>query len=107
MQTLTELLDERKSATSQADLVRLSNKYGIDVNKLQNLTRFVTSPSVTQASTITNVETETGDTEVIMEVSGSPTHSSYILIERRYRLDGLNHKYATVLIPACNEYLRN
>lgn len=44
--TLTELLDQRKSAHTQKDLEKLSKEFGIELDKLESLVRFVTSPSV-------------------------------------------------------------
>jgi len=44
--TLTELLNQRKSAHTRYDLQKLSKSFGIELNKLDSLTRFVTSPSV-------------------------------------------------------------
>jgi hypothetical protein len=44
--TLTELLNQRKSAHTQNDLGKLSKEFGIELNKVESLARFVTSPSV-------------------------------------------------------------
>jgi len=44
--TLTELLNQRKSAHTQKDLEKLSKDFGIELDKLESLVRFVTSPSV-------------------------------------------------------------
>ena len=44
--TLTELLNRRKSACTQKDFEKLSKDFGIELDKLESLTRFVTSPSV-------------------------------------------------------------
>ena len=44
--TLTELLNQRKSAHTQKDLEKLSLEFGIEPDKLESLARFVTSPSV-------------------------------------------------------------
>ena len=43
---LTELLNQRKSAHTQKDLENLSKEFGIELDKLESLVRFVTSPSV-------------------------------------------------------------
>ncbi|KAJ7582814.1 hypothetical protein C8J56DRAFT_955798 [Mycena floridula] len=48
--SVTNLLDERKAATTKRDLARLAEKYGIDASKLENLARFVSSPSVEAGS---------------------------------------------------------
>jgi hypothetical protein len=44
--TLTELLNQRKSAHTQEDLEKLSKEFGIELDKVESLVRFVTSPSV-------------------------------------------------------------
>ena len=44
--TLTELLNQRKSAHTQNDLEKISKEFGIELDKLESLVRFVTSPSV-------------------------------------------------------------
>jgi len=44
--TLTELLNQRKSVHIQKDLEKLSREFGIELDKLESLVRFVTSPSV-------------------------------------------------------------
>jgi len=44
--TFTELLNQRKSAHTQKDIEKLSKEFDIESNVLQNLARFVTSPSV-------------------------------------------------------------
>ncbi|KAF8803567.1 hypothetical protein BYT27DRAFT_7340795 [Phlegmacium glaucopus] len=44
--TLTELLNQRKSTHTQKDLEKLSMEFGIEVDKLERLARYVTSPSV-------------------------------------------------------------
>jgi len=43
--TLTELLNQRKSAHTQKDLEKLSKEFGIELDKLESLVRFITSPS--------------------------------------------------------------
>lgn len=44
--TLTELLNQRKSAHTQKDLEKLSKEFGVELDKVESLVRFVTSPSV-------------------------------------------------------------
>ena len=44
--TLTEVLNQRKSAQTQKDLEKLSKEFGIELDKLESLAHFVTSPSV-------------------------------------------------------------
>ncbi|KAG5644989.1 hypothetical protein DXG03_007266 [Asterophora parasitica] len=64
--TLSELLDKRKGAKSVQDVERLANEYGIDASKLENLARFVTSPSVQSGSAVRTVEKD-GEESVVMK----------------------------------------
>lgn len=43
---LSELLNQRKSAHTQKDLEELSKEFGIELDKLERLARFVITPSV-------------------------------------------------------------
>lgn len=62
---LSNLLDERKSATSQSELQRLADRYGVDVWKLENLARFVSSPSVRGGRAVRTV-TKDGEESITM-----------------------------------------
>jgi hypothetical protein len=42
---LSELLEARKSVNSREDIARLAGEYGIDVERLESVARFVSSPS--------------------------------------------------------------
>jgi crotonobetainyl-CoA:carnitine CoA-transferase CaiB-like acyl-CoA transferase len=64
---LSELLDKRKSAKTREDVVRLAKEYGIDVGKLESLTRFVSSPSVEGGSAVRIVDKE-GNESLTMKV---------------------------------------
>ncbi|KAH9919385.1 uncharacterized protein B0H18DRAFT_1122504 [Fomitopsis serialis] len=48
--TLYELLEERKSVTTREELEKLAVRYEIDVDRLENVARFVNSPSVDEGS---------------------------------------------------------
>jgi len=48
--SLLDLLQERKSATSTSESELLAQKYGIDLEKLQSVARFVNSPSIDEQS---------------------------------------------------------
>ncbi|KAI0797824.1 hypothetical protein C8Q75DRAFT_729047 [Abortiporus biennis] len=48
--SLSDLLEERKSVTSQKELENLAKKYNIDVAKMETVALFVNSPSVDPAS---------------------------------------------------------
>ncbi|TFK55232.1 hypothetical protein OE88DRAFT_1732488 [Heliocybe sulcata] len=43
---LSDLLDQRKHITSPQELQSLADEYGVDVDKLERLARYVNSPSV-------------------------------------------------------------
>ncbi|KAH0584301.1 hypothetical protein H2248_009846 [Termitomyces sp. 'cryptogamus'] len=53
---LSYLLDERKSACSTQDIERLAKRYDIDASKLENLARYVSTPSVQRGSEKRTVE---------------------------------------------------
>lgn len=65
---LSNLLDERKSATSQNELQGLAERYGVDLWKLENLARFVNSPSV-QGGKATRTVNKEGEESIVMTVS--------------------------------------
>jgi crotonobetainyl-CoA:carnitine CoA-transferase CaiB-like acyl-CoA transferase len=48
--TLSELLEERKKAKTRVEVVRMAEKYGVEVEKLESVARFVSSPSVEGAA---------------------------------------------------------
>ena len=58
--SLHELLDERKSARTHQDLINLANRYNIDVDKMERLARFVTSPSVDNNLNVRKVDKNGG-----------------------------------------------
>lgn len=66
--SLSELLDERKAVESTKDLQALANKYNIDVDKLESIAQFVTSPSVEESSHQTEVDAN-GEEIITMTVS--------------------------------------
>jgi hypothetical protein len=43
---LSELLEARKSVNSRGDVARLAGEYGIDVERLESVARFVSSPGL-------------------------------------------------------------
>ncbi|KAF9466300.1 hypothetical protein BDZ94DRAFT_1213000 [Collybia nuda] len=53
--TLSDLLDERKSAKTRGDLQRLSDRHVIDFTKLESLSRYVSSPSVQGGTAVRTV----------------------------------------------------
>ncbi|THH09483.1 hypothetical protein EW146_g8673, partial [Bondarzewia mesenterica] len=58
--SLTDLLEERKLVTTQGELEELARRYGIDVDKLESLARFVNTPSVKEGSVVRVIE-DNGD----------------------------------------------
>ncbi|KAI5479600.1 hypothetical protein MNV49_003337 [Pseudohyphozyma bogoriensis] len=52
-QSLSNLLDERKSLTSRAEMVALAEEYAIDVELVDSLGRFVNAPSLAEGGKVT------------------------------------------------------
>jgi len=50
--TLSDLLERRKNATSNKELEILANKNGMDLAKLESLSRFVNSPTIGEGTTV-------------------------------------------------------
>ncbi|KAG6872808.1 hypothetical protein C0995_006407 [Termitomyces sp. Mi166 len=69
---LSYLLDERKSARSTQDTERLVKQYGIDASKLENLARYVSSPSVQSGSEKRMVEKDGEESVTIQAVWVDP-----------------------------------
>lgn len=63
-----DMLDERKAATSRDNLRKLAQKYGLDLEKLESVSKFVTSPSVVANSAATVVQ-QNGEQNVSTAVS--------------------------------------
>ncbi|KAG6832414.1 hypothetical protein H0H87_001574 [Tephrocybe sp. NHM501043] len=66
--SLSDLLDRRKSAKSTQEVNVLAKQYGIDAAKLENLARFVSSPSVHSGSEMRTVEKD-GEESVVIRAS--------------------------------------
>jgi hypothetical protein len=90
---LSNLLDERKSVTSRSELQRLAERYGVDIWKLENLARFVSSPSV-QGGRAVRAATKEGEESITMTVShGNPIECSLVTqgySTRRYGLSPIS-----------------
>ncbi|EAU88136.2 hypothetical protein CC1G_03808 [Coprinopsis cinerea okayama7 len=54
--SLHDLLNERKAAQTRQDLDKLARKYDVDVDKMERLARFLSTPSVDQALSVKNVD---------------------------------------------------
>ncbi|KAG6919984.1 hypothetical protein DXG01_013333 [Tephrocybe rancida] len=72
--SLSDLLDKRKSARSVQDVEGLAKQYGIDATKLENLARFVSSPSVKSGSEKRTAEKDGEESVMIQKASGGPAH---------------------------------
>jgi len=55
---LSDLLDDRKRVTSIQELQSLATRYGVDVDKLERLARYVNSPSADEGTRRKVVEQE-------------------------------------------------
>ncbi|TFK26390.1 hypothetical protein FA15DRAFT_292492 [Coprinopsis marcescibilis] len=60
--SLHALLDERKSAKTPRDLQRLAEKYGVDVDKLENLAKYLNAPSVDKSGGVKTVDKDGNET---------------------------------------------
>jgi hypothetical protein len=87
--TLSNLLDERKRATSLKALENIANKYDIDIVKLESLARFVNSPTIDQGTTA-KTRDASGEQMITSEVS-SITRDWHACLTCISRLYGLNH----------------
>lgn len=72
--TLSELLDERKAATSRKALESIANKFGMDIAKLDSLARFVNTPTIGETTIMRN---RNGNGEEIITSTVSRTIHSY------------------------------
>ncbi|ETW85520.1 hypothetical protein HETIRDRAFT_470555 [Heterobasidion irregulare TC 32-1] len=66
--SLADLLEERRFVTTRGELEELAGKYGVDVEKLESVARFVNSPSVDEKDIVRVVESN-GDEVVTMMAS--------------------------------------
>lgn len=74
---LSQLLDERKSTRSARDMEFLAQRFGIDLEKLDAIAKFLSTPSVHEKSTI-RVAGKEGEETQIMKVSYAAAISQYI-----------------------------
>ncbi|KZS99012.1 hypothetical protein SISNIDRAFT_480599 [Sistotremastrum niveocremeum HHB9708] len=63
---LAELLNERKSVTSHAELLALAERYSMDADVLERLSVYVNTPSVSENQTIRLVGKD-GDDRILMK----------------------------------------
>ena len=66
---LSTLLDERKSLRTQTEVARLADRYDVDIDLLDRLTRFVNAPSTVTKEPRRDVQG--GETKPEMQVSWS------------------------------------
>ena len=65
--SLADLLEECRFVTTRGELEELAGKYGVDVEKLESVARFVNSPSVDEKDIVRVVESN-GDEVATMTV---------------------------------------
>lgn len=68
--TLSFLLDKSKSASTRQEMVELADKYGVDIEILEKLSQYVTSPSIRNDSVVRKVRNEDGEEELSVMVCG-------------------------------------
>ncbi|KAH7930831.1 hypothetical protein BV22DRAFT_1027991 [Leucogyrophana mollusca] len=64
--SLSELLEARKSASSQEEQEALAKRYGIDVVKLVELSRFVNTPSIDEETIVRSMNSDGEETVTMM-----------------------------------------
>ncbi|KAK7466953.1 hypothetical protein VKT23_004017 [Stygiomarasmius scandens] len=73
--TLTYLLDKRKTLTSKDEIRDLTQKYGIEVEKLESVARHVSSPSIQSGGIVKTVGQDGEEKVSVMSVWIEPTFS--------------------------------
>ncbi|TFY78019.1 hypothetical protein EWM64_g5994 [Hericium alpestre] len=63
--SLSELLEQRKYLATRDELAKLADQHGIDPDKLENVARFVNTPTVEEGSVIRSVD-ENGEEKLTM-----------------------------------------
>jgi hypothetical protein len=74
--SLSELLESRKTVKSQAELQALAEQYHIDLTKLDELAKFINTPSIDE-STIVRSTNQDGEETLTMMVSLSVFYWEY------------------------------
>jgi len=64
--SLSELLESRKTVKSQAELQALAEQYHIDVTKLDELAKFVNTPSIDESTIVKSTNQEGEETLTMM-----------------------------------------
>ncbi|GBE80729.1 predicted protein [Sparassis crispa] len=72
--SLQELLEERKSVTTQAELEKLAKRYNVDVAKLESVAQFVNSPSVLPGSVVRTVSDDGEERITMLATWADPQH---------------------------------
>jgi crotonobetainyl-CoA:carnitine CoA-transferase CaiB-like acyl-CoA transferase len=65
---LFDLLEERKLVRNHQGLVQLAERYGVDLEKLENVARYVNTPSIDEGTRVKRIG-ENGEETVTMSVS--------------------------------------
>ncbi|KAF8520220.1 hypothetical protein BU17DRAFT_89217 [Hysterangium stoloniferum] len=64
---LSNLLEDRKHIVAPPDLGQLATRYTIDVSVLNDLVRFVNSPSIAEGTVVRSVNSDNGAERITME----------------------------------------
>ncbi|KAJ4488155.1 hypothetical protein J3R30DRAFT_3433449 [Lentinula aciculospora] len=62
--TLSYLLDKSKSHASRQEIRELADKYNVDIEKIEGLSRYFTTPSINPNSVVRKVRNEDGEEEL-------------------------------------------
>ncbi|KAJ7219100.1 hypothetical protein GGX14DRAFT_589990 [Mycena pura] len=62
---LSQLLDERKSVRTARDMEFLAKRFGVDLEKLESISKFLSTPSVHANSLVRDVHKDGGDKQVM------------------------------------------
>ncbi|KAF8610224.1 hypothetical protein BDV93DRAFT_601269 [Ceratobasidium sp. AG-I] len=68
--SLSDILDERKSASSSAEIAKIAGNYGMDVQTLERVARFVNTPSIAPQD-VTRTVGKDGEEKMTMLASWS------------------------------------
>lgn len=77
--SLSDILDERKSASSSAEIAKIAGTYGMDAQTLERVARFVNTPSVAPQN-VTRTVGKDGEERTTMLVSLDLCGASLLLI---------------------------
>lgn len=67
--SLANLLEDRKFMTSKTEVRRLAARYNFNYSSLEDLVRFVTTPSIGEGTVVRTKNSATGEEKMTMKVS--------------------------------------